>query len=457
MQGIQKIGFVLFLLLMSSSLWAQEGGEEFTLQEAMQYALKNNKNAQINKLDVDAAKGQVKEIQAIGLPQVNIGVNAIRNLKLPVSLVPGEVFGQPEVEFVELPFGTKNNINASLEATQLLFDGSYLLGLKAARLFVERAKMQTYSSDLEIKNNIFESYVGALLAQENLKVLDKNIKVIEQTYFETSQLYENGFIEKLDVDRLQLSLANLKSQRDNASRMYDLAMNALKFQMGLPLQKEIVLTESLQELAEKTELSVVEDTESLQARALSNRMEMKLLDLQNTFRVLDIKQIKAQYLPRVALFYQGQTSFQSNDWKLFQRDWIFSSAIGLNINIPVFDGLQKRGQVQQRLVQQQQAFRQEKLAEESIRLEIMQSQTGYFQALEQVEYQSSNLELAELIYKTTLTKYKEGLGSSLEVTSAESQLYQTQGQYLNALYQLALANNTLNRVLGEAEYQQMND
>lgn len=426
--------------------------KSFSLEEAQAYALKNNLNLKVNAYNIDAAKGQVTEIQAIGLPQVNGSVNVLHNLQLPVTLVPGVAFGQPDQEFVELTFGTENNINAKIEATQLLFDGSYFLGLKAARLFVERAKLQQVQTELDMRATIAEAYFGALVAQENVEIFEKNIEVIEKTLFETTEIYKNGFAEKLDVDRLQLSLSNLKSQLDNALRMQELAENLLKFQMGLDLEEAIELSDKLDSFIAGVEDVFLNDPKILQDKAMSNRIELALLDMQNTFRVLDIKQVRMQYFPSVVAFFQAQSSFQSNDFKIFDQSWINSSAIGLSINIPIFDGLQKKGQVQQRLISQQQAFKQEALVKESIRLEVLQNQTGYINALDQIKYQKKNLALAEEIYQTTLTKYKEGLGSSFEVTAAEGELYKTQGQYLQALYQLILTKNSMSKSLGTGNY-----
>ena len=405
----------------------------------------------------------------MGLPQIKGSFNYQRNLKLPASLVPSNAFGFPPIiplatgdtlfvdqtpdpnapEFQELVFGTKNNMTAGLEVSQLVFDGSYLLGLEAARKFVYRAEQQVQRSEAEVRHAVAEAYLGVLVIDENLNILKDNESLLNKILFETTQLYENGFIEALDVDRLKLSLSNLQTRIEDANYSKELATNALKFQMGMPLTENIKAADTFEQHVEMARDMELADLGALQKNAVSNRIEMQLLETQNIFRELDISQVKKQYLPNVAVFAAAQTSFQSDNFKLFNTDlWIPSALVGLQVNIPIFDGLQKRGQLDQRLVMQKQAFNDQSLMEQAIGLEVLQARTNYLKALKQVEDREENVALAQKIYDITLIKYKEGLGSSLEVTNAESALYETQGLYIGALYDLALAKIAMDKALG---------
>lgn len=454
----QLIGWLLLCMALSVNSYGQNITSQqnnstvlqLSLEEAQNYAVENNLNARISRFDVDNARGQVTEVRAMGLPQVNAALSVQHNLRLPAQLVPGEFFGQPEQEFLEIVFGTKNNLTAGVEFTQLLFDGSYLLGLKAAQKFVERAQLQTEQSEYEVRTGIAETYLAYLVAKENLATLDQNVAVIDRVLFETTQLYQNGFVEVLEVDRLQLSKANLVVQIEDIQNNLIAIGLLLKFQLGVDLNQDIELTDSLEGLMGELNDVLNANVEELQKIAVDNRIELKLTEVQNIFRDLDIKQVKAQYLPNAVIFGQAQSQFQSNNFRLLQTEqWIPSSAVGLRINIPIFDGLQKKGQLQQRYTQQQQAFLQDKLLRESIKLEVERAQLQYLNAYQKLKNQESNIALAQKIYDTTLIKYKEGVGSSLEVTNAESALYQTQGQYINALYDVALAQQNLKKALGQ--------
>lgn len=442
-----------------------------SLAQAQEYALQNNINGQINRLNIDYARQQVREVKAFALPQANASIRYAFNLKLPAQLVPADAFGFPAQMpvtfngtpgllefpqdttnsggFTKLTFGTRNNIALGVEASQLLFDGSYTLGLRATELFVERASLQTKQTEYELKTNITSAYFGALVLQDNIAVLKKNIGIVEKTLYETSALNKAGFVEEIDVDRLRLTLANLSTQVASLQRTAETAQAALKYQMGMGLEQPIRLTDRLEEFVAQAEREVVVSFGDLQNEAYRNRMELQLLDMQNTFRELDIKQIKAKYLPSVAAFWQGNLNFQSDGLNIFKgQSWIPSSLIGVQANIPIFDGFQKKAQIAQRVIQQKQAFKQEEFAKKSIDMQLEQGRLQYISAFEALKSQRSSLQLAQKIYDVSLTKYKAGVGSSLEVTSAEGKLFETQGLYIQALYNLVNAKASLDKSLG---------
>jgi len=485
---------LLLSFLFSPQLMAQNEAETtaensdankaFSLKEAQEHALQNNLSVKNSRLDIDAARGQVNEVKAMGLPQVNASLGYNYNVTLPASLVPSDAFGGADTlyfapggylpdptdpvttdgigflpvlqppegavpEFQKLTFGTKNNLSAGIEVSQLVFDGSYLLGLKAAEMFVERAQKSVMKSEQDIKNSIAEAYFAVLVADKNVALLASNTKILDRVLFETTQLYENGFVEELEVDRLKLSLANLKTQIENTKRAVVLTTNLLKFQMGIALDQEITLSDTLEDYITDAEQEITADVLGLQNTALENRVEVKLTDIQNTFRDLDIQQIKAKYLPTVAAFFSYQFAFQSNNLKLWKGEqWIPSGLVGVQVRVPIFDGFLKKSQLEQRYTSQKQAFNTHSLMQESIRLEVMNAQKSYINAFSQLQSQQKNIDLAQKIYDVTLIKYKEGIGSSLEVNQAESSLTETQGLYISALYDLVVAKTNLDKALG---------
>lgn len=440
---------MLFVLILSvfllQSTQAQDNQTlQFNLEEAQVYAIKHNLNVKSAKYEIDKNHQVVKEYFGTGLPQINGNVNYQRALKLPASLVPAEFFGGAEGEFAKLEFGTDNNLAIGLTLDQQLFSGTYFIGLQAANAIVELSKLEVVQSEADVKDLVTQAYIGAAATVENIAILKKNVSVIEKVLYETQQLYENGFAEAMDVDRLKLSKANLKSQISNAERQQELTYTLLKYQMGIPLDQKIELTEGFYDLVEAAKGV---DVFSANPNA---RIELKILNQQNALNELDIRNYKSRYLPRLDAFANWNTSFQANDFKLGNGDsWIPSSIIGVKMSVPIFDGFTKKAQIAQRVIDRDKIATAGKLLQSTIELEQNQAKIEYFDAVEQVENQKENLDLAERIHNTALIKYKEGLGSSLEVTTAEGDLYQTQGLHIQALFNLISAKAKLDKALGK--------
>ena len=450
---ITKVVSSLVLLIVlscgpSGQAFSQAETVKFSLKEAQEYAVANNINAINARLRIDSARQVVKEVTSVGLPQISGNLFYQRSLQLPTTLIPGAAFGMPEQEFVEVTFGTKNNLTASLDMSQLIFDGTYFLGLKASQLFIDRSEKSARATEINIKDGVTRAYYTVLVAQENLDILQQNTKVLDRVLYETTQLYENGFVEKLEVDRLKLSLANLTTRISSADRQLAVAKDNLKFQLGLDLTKELELAEGLSELAGNADATYLTDVNILKTEAANRRVEMQLLNTGSAFRELDIKQVKSQYLPKLYGFASMQANLQRDDFKIFNSKWFPNSFIGVELKVPIFDGFNKKSKIRQRQIDLKKINNTKELFKESIALEITNAQTAYKNALEQLNHQKATIELAQDVYDGALFKYKEGLGSSLEVADAESVLYESQGLYVQALYNLLIAQTDLDKALG---------
>ena len=435
----------LGLLFVNSAVVAQSL-ETFTLKDAQEYALTNNLNMKIKQTDIAIAKEQVNETKAIGLPNVSGGLNYQHFVQLPVSLVPA-IFFNPmaaEGEFAELTFGTKNNLTAKLEASQLLFNGSYLVALEGSKTFVNLSEQNLQQAQIDLKYSVTQSYYNALIAQEQVRLLEMNTANLSKILFETEELNKSGFVEEMDVDRLRLTLNNLKTQIFSAQRGAELALNALKFQMGMDASTPIELSESLQDIVANLETMAVDESFNPESRA-----EYRLLDQQEKLNELDIKNYRWQRLPNLAAFASYQQTFQNDNFDVFDGDfWFPTFVVGLQLNVPIFQGLGKNAQIAQRELMTVQLRDGKDLLKESFNLEITQAKMNFTSALEQVKSQEENIKLAQKIYDTAIIKYNEGLGSSLEVNSAESSLFETQGLYVQSLLSLVLAKTNLDKALG---------
>lgn len=414
-----------------------------SLTEISDYAIKNHTSSQNAELTIAQSQAKVKEILAAGYPQISGTLNYTHNLQLPSQLVPGQLFGQPEVDFVKLTFGTKNNISTGLSVSQLIFSGAYFIGIDAAKIFVQLAEKQKEKNEKDIKNNVTLAYLACLVSNEEVALRQKNIEILQKNLYQATQYLNNGFAEELDLNRLKVSLANAQTQYENAKRQAEAAMYLLKFQAGLDLEKPLKLSDKLDAFVKEAQkLSITTPNPN-------NRIEMKQLDLQKTLNNYNIRQYKAQFLPTAAAFGTLNTNFQSNNINIFKADsWIWSSMIGIQVNIPIFDGFSKKYAIEQLKLNDLIIDNNKKLFEQAVNIEAKQTQIAFTNALQQVKDQNENLNLANKVFDTTRKKYQEGLGSSLEVTQAEGQLYETQSYYISALYQLVVAKANLDKVLG---------
>lgn len=432
---------IFFVLMLPLAAFGQQSS--FTLAQAQDYGAQNNVDAQKSALNVESARNTVDERIATGLPQLSGSVDYNYFAVLPTSLIPAEFFGGEPGTFVPLQFGTKQNLTAGLSFSQLLFNGSWLAGVSAAKTYVELTQSQQKLSDREVRQNIELAYYAVLVSGEQEKILQKNIDNLTKTLHEVSEMNKQGFVEEIDVDRLQISLANLQTQLQNVQRQTALAKNNLKFQMGYDLSKDIMLLDSIGSL---TEDIVVADND----QHYLSRPEFDILNTTIILNQDNVKVNRAGYLPTLSLIGSFQENAQRNKFDFFDTDqpWFETALIGFSLQVPIFDGLQKKNTIQNARIGLEQAQLDQQKATQGIMLEIDKAKTDYLNAKNDVDNQMSNTGLAQKIYDVALEKYKQGVGSSLELTEAESSLYQAQGAYIGALYNLLNAQSKLKKALG---------
>ena len=463
MKKLRNSVLVFLAMLGLTSLSAQEV-QIFSIEDAIKYAQEKSISVQQSKLDLDRSKQQVREYTSIGLPQASVNIEYNYNINLPTQLLPdfltpavvgtleafqlvpaGTGANLPEGQPQPVQFGTKNSLRAGFNVNQLLFDGSYFVGLKAAKGLVQMTTKQTDLSMQQIKNNVKKSYLTVLIAQENRKILFKNIENLEKLLKETKAFKESGLIEQLDVDRLDLSLSNLKSENEMVGRQVELAYNVLKFQMNFPLDQAISLSDSLNSMMEEPAEGDLSGKPNF-----DNRFEVQILKQSEYLNELNVKRYKMGYAPSVSAFFTHQYQIQRNN--LFDKDeagFFPISIIGASVNVPIFDGFNKDSKIKMAEIDRKKINLQLKQFELASTLELENARVAYKNAKERLNNQQKNLALAERILNTTKVKYKEGIGSSMEITTAEQELYRTQANYMNALYDVAVAIADLERILGK--------
>ena len=418
---------------------------KFSLQEAIDYAQSHQSSILNASIDEEIAKNTVKRTIGIGLPQLNGNVNFQDFLKIPTNLLPGEIFGKPGTQ-IPVQFGVQYQSSYGLELSQLLFDGSYLVGLQASKTFKELSNKNLKRSRIETAVGVTKAYYSVLVSNEQLSFLDANIDRLKKSFKDTQALFANGFVEKIDVDRLTVLNNNLETERGNVIRLLELNMNLLKFQMGMTIQSKLVLKDSIGSL-QVSEFLAVKDTAAYQ-----NRIEYSLLETQKKLNELDLKRYKSLFLPSLAAFGTTSRSFQSNEFlNLIDRSFP-ATIIGFRLSVPLLSGGVKAYQVRNAKLEVLKTENNLVNLKNGINLEVEQAQTIYRNGLKSLENQKRNMELAKEVLRVTKIKYEQGVGSSIEVTTAETSLKESQNNYINALYDLLINKVNMDRALGKIVY-----
>ena len=443
---MRNIFLMPFLLLMVFSATAQDT-RTFTLADAITYALGNSleiKNAQIGVAD---ANERILENKALGLPTVSASLGYNYDYKLADLVITKGLFeGNPEFGTYEKipPFAPlKNSTAAGIEAQSLIFDWSYLKALEAARAYRSFSQVQKSQTEADVKNQVRAAYLPPLILQESKKTLQKNISNLEKLLFETSELYKAGFVEQLDIDRLELSLANLQTEMDNIDRQSQLAYNYLKLAMNYPLDQPIAIADDIDKLLLEASVEDLEGNVNL-----NNRPEYQVATMGQTLNELNIAYLKATYYPSLVGFANYQQFAQSEDF-FANNIWNSQGSVGISLNIPLYSGGAKKAKINRAKLDLEKSNNDLKMLERLIWMEVGNARIAYRNAQQRVADQQRNLDLAQKIYDTTQIKYREGVGSSLEISSAEQQLFQSQQNVIQARYELLQAKVELDKALGK--------
>jgi outer membrane protein TolC len=433
------------LILAFLVVFTTNAQQRLSVNDAQQLGLTNNTEVKNARLDVKLAKKKVMETVAIGLPKINGEVNMQQFLEIPTTVVPANMFAPSASadEFTELQFGTEYNSTSTLSASQLVFDGSYIVGLKASSIYKSLSIQSLELTEQQIQDSIAAAYYNVLVAEER-KAFLKLIAVIHQDILdEVSTMYELGLVEDLDVDRMALTLSNMKIQSENMDRMTDVAYLYLKLILGLPLDEEIILTDSLNNLLSDNQII------QLKEPSIENRKEYQLAQTQTQLMKLDLRRFQSQLLPSITAFASYSKNAYRNEFDFFDEGkWYPSNVIGIKANMTLFDGLARVSRIQQAQINYEKARNNQSQTSESLQLAYEMALSNYITAFNSQEQTANNLELSKKIYHKTLLKYKEGLVSSSELSQAGADYSQAQANNAQSIYNLLIAKTNYNRSVG---------
>ncbi len=416
----------------------------FSLQQCIEYAYQNQAKVLNAQLDEKISKSKVNELIGSGLPQLNSSFDIKDFVKLPVQLIPGEFFGGRPGTFIPVTFGTRYNATADLTASQLLFDGTYLVGLQASKTYYELSQKSTTRTKIEAAAGVSKAYFSVLVTAEKINLIDANVARLKKLMDDTKAMYDNGFVEKIDLDRITVAYNNLLVEKEKIMRYTALSYNLLKFQMGMDQKTVLTLTDKLNSLE-----SITKDQKT-DGFDITKRIEYSLMETNRRLGELDLKRYKFGYLPSLVAYGDlsaaaYRSKFDITDTK--QR-WFPTGLIGAKITLPIFDGFQKHERVVQAKLGLQKIDNQKKDLENALNLQLISAKTSFDNSSENLKVQKANIELAENVYNVSKKKYEQGVGSNLEVVTAQTSLKEAQDNYYSALYDVLIAKVDLDIALG---------
>jgi outer membrane protein TolC len=440
------IGIFLFAMLIEGHAQSDQV-LKLTLEESLRYALENNVDAKNAQLETMIAKAQIVERRSAGLPQITGSYDITHNAAIPIVFVPNEGgFQQPDIDSDVLPlrFGVNYSSALVLQLNQMIFDGSYFVGLKAARTYKMLTEFDKEKSEIDVRETIKKAYFSVLVNEQRSRLIGANLGRLDTLLKETQALYEAGFSEKIDVSRIRVQRNNLLTEMDRVKAARDISVQLLKLQMGLPMEFDIELVESLADLNSPQEIN------ELFAFEGTRRVEMDQINTNIDLVDLDIKYTTSQYIPNLDFFgtYQRNAAAQSTGLIWENDRWFTGAFIGLRLSIPIFDGLLKSSQIQQKRAQMSQLENQKLFLESNIEVEKFQARTNLENNLQALKVQQENRELALEVFNMAKIKYDEGVGSNLEVVEADSALKDAETNYFSALYDALVAKVDLEKALG---------
>lgn len=474
-----KIILSAFLILFSVQNISAEDTLRLTVKDAQDLAVKNSKNVVLKDIEIAKANQQVKQALAALLPQVNAKLNYTQYGMLPSTIFPNQGLVQqfasllaieqafkdvgnpdvdltgPDINTIEdlgkidpeavVQFGKKYNASAEIMATQTVFNPVFLVGFKAAKTFIDITKGEKQVEVGDLQDQIKRTYYQAVIAEENFEIIQSNINNLNTLLESTKAFWESGFGESIDIDRLQLSMNNLLFQRDMLVRQRDLVLFVLKFQMGIDLETPVTLLESSEEIVGQISYDFAATYDP------TNRREIKLMDTRSKVNEYNIKRYKMAYLPSMTFYgVLGSNAIRDRfDFFNFKNPWFNQRYFGFEINVPIWDSFGGKSQIENARLDKDKIDAARNQMVEGYKLEYKTAVNSLVNAKDKLRFAEENVELAERLYNVTKIKYNEGIGSSLEVNSAERDLYTAQSNYLSALYELMVAKADIEKTLGQ--------
>lgn len=445
----------LLVALMTGIVTQAQEKYEFSVKQAVDYAVKNSAQVKNALIGIQIQQETNREITANALPNVTGNLSLNYFPKVPIQSFPnfiaqgtygvlvdegvkngqGQAIISPtDFGFIQAPFGTKYSASIGGNLSQLLFDGQVFIGLQARKAAIEFATKAAEVTQEQIKSNIYKIYYQIVVGRQQITSIDANIARFDTLLRNTREIFKQGFAEKLDVSKAEVTLTNLRTERLRVDNQLQAGLLGLKLLMGMPANNQLVLTDSLS--VEELKDNIVESSYSY-----DSRKEFQQIVLAKQLGEFNVKRYKLSRLPTVSLTANYSKNAQRNkfDFFNFSEKWFSSSLIGVNVSVPIFEGFAKQARIKKAQLELQQTENNLDNLKLAIDNQVETARINMRSALASMDYQQRNMTLAQEVYEQTKRKYEQGLGSNIEITNAQTELRVAQNNYYGALYDAIIA------------------
>jgi outer membrane protein len=434
----------LMVLLTAGSAGAQTVPQELTLKDAINYALENKAEAKKAKLSVENSEYQIQEVRSRALPSITANGNLTYNPILQLNALPGDFFGAPGTTILA-PLGQKWVSTAGVNLNQAIFDMSVFTGLKAAKSTREFYQVNAQLTEEQVIERVANNYYQVYVQRQQLSVIDSTYNNTAKVRDIIKGQYENGLAKKIDLDRMNVNLSNINTQRVQLKNALQLQENALKFYMGMPIATPIMLPEA--------EFSVIPINMS-ETPNTTNRTEYQVLKKQEQLLYFNKKAIQAEYYPKLSLTAGYNYIGQGPDLPWFGKPadgiyWSDFSSIAANISIPIFNGFGTRAKVRQATIELKNIEEDLKDTKLSLDLAYENAKTQINNSVVTINNQKENVKLAQEVLDNTQNNYQNGLATLTDLLDAETSYIEAQNNYTSALLDFKLAEIQLIKAKGE--------
>ena len=435
--------FIVFVLVLFTIVVNAQKINSFTVQQAVDYAKQNSVQVKNALLDYQVQKQTNREITSAAYPQISASGSFNDYLVIPTSLLPAEIAGGPAGTYFPVRFGTKYNATGGFDVNQLLFDGQVFVGLIARGVALKFYEKQTEITEEMINVNVQKIYYQLVVGKQQLSSVDANIERFEKLLKDTKEIYKQGFAERLDVDKVNVQLNNLQTEKIKIQSQLDAGNAGLKFLMNMPQKDSLLLKDSITE--DKIKENILADNYKYE-----NRKEYQFLTIAKTLNEYNVRRYKLSYLPTLSAFGTYSKNAQRQTFDFFKGGtWFTTSLVGLKLSIPIFDGFARSSRVQKAKIEVQRTNNNMEQLRSSIDNDVAQAKLKITAAVVTMDNQKKNIELAEKVYNTTKIKYEQGLGNNQEIYNAQAELKVAQNNYYSALYDAIIAKIDYQKATGK--------
>ena len=433
-QNDKKMRKLLLVLFISNICYSQTEVVSLSIEDAVKYGIENNRNLKNAEREIQMAYQERWKTIAIGLPNVSLDLNYLNNLELPTSLIPAEFFGGNKGDFSEIQFGTEQTAIGSVRMEQLLFDGSWLVGLEYSKIFLATSENFYEKTLLEVREGIVKLYSLVATLNEGISLLENNLENFKKDLNEVNELYKNGFQEKENVEQIRITLAQAELSLLQAIKTRDNQINLLKLVLGININDELVLVTSLDDFIGNN----VVFGNSFEDFDTDKNVDIKISQNMFDTKRIEYKLEKSKQLPKISGFVSGTYTGYNNEFNFTDKSqsWFGSSVVGVNLEIPLFNANRMNVSSQKAKIAMEQARANLEEQEEKTQAEVIQKLNDYQLANKSLSVNEQNMNLAISIEDKNSIKFFEGLVSSFELRQAQIQLLDSQQKYLNSVIEL---------------------